>query len=466
MNGVIDAIERERDRFVHVLEEFLRIPSVSTDGERRADVQRAAEYLAQRFREAGLPRVEIAPTKGHPIVLAEWTKAPGAPTILVYGHYDVQPPGDPTKWTTPAFEPSIRGGRIYARGSTDDKGQLLTHLFAAEAHLRETGRLPLNVKFLIEGEEEIGSEHLEEFLVAERERLACDAVVISDTTMFAPGVPSVCVGLRGIAYTELTLRGASVDLHSGAFGGAIDNPAYALAQLLLTMKDPQTGRILVDGFYDGVVEPSREEKEGWEKLPHSDAQFREMTGVPALFGEEGRSTLERIWSRPTLEINGIWGGFTGEGSMTVLPARASAKISMRLVANQDPDDIAEKLEAHVRRHLPETVTLERFRNLHGGRPWTTSLDHPAVRAAFRALEKGFGKAPVPTREGGSIPIVHSFTNELGAPAVLLGFGLSDDGAHGPDEHFDLGNFQGGIRTSAYLMEELAASLRTSSARGA
>jgi len=317
---------------------------------------------------------------------------------------------------------------------------------------------------LIEGEEEIGSEHLGEFLVAQRERLACDAVVISDTAMFAPGVPSICTGLRGIAYTEVTLRGPATDLHSGSFGGAIENPAFALARLIATLKDPKTAKILVDGFYDDVVEPSREEKEAWSRLPHSDERFLGMTGSPKLFGEEGRSTLERIWSRPTLEVNGIYGGFTGEGSKTVLPARASAKISMRLVPNQTPADIARKLEAHLRRHLPDTVVLEKFRALHDGQPWTTSLEHPAMKAAFRALERGFGSKPLPTREGGSIPIVHSFSKILGAPAVLLGFGLTDEGAHGPNEHFDLGNFHQGIRTSAYLFEEIRTALSAQAPR--
>lgn len=463
MQTVLESIDRERKHAVAVLDELLRIPSVSTDPERAADVRRAADFLAGQFRTAGLPRVEIIPTAGHPIVYAEWNQTPGAPTVLIYGHYDVQPPGDPAKWTTPAFEPNVRDGKIYARGSTDDKGQLLTHVFAVAAHLRTRKTLPVNVKFVIEGEEEIGSEHLGEFLKSNREKLACDAVVISDTAMFAPGIPSLCTGLRGIAYTEFTLRGPLSDLHSGSFGGAVDNPAFALAQVLISMKDPRTGKILVDGFYDDVVEPTAEEKAGWAKLDSVDQRFLEMTGVPALFGEEGKSTLERIWSRPTLEINGIWGGFTGEGSMTVLPARASAKVSMRLVANQDPDDIGRKLEAHIRKVLPKTVTLERFRNLHGGKPWTTSPDHPAVRAAFRALERGFGKAAIPTREGGSIPIVHSFVQILGAPAVLLGFGLPDEGAHGPNEHFDLENFQGGIRTSAILLEELVGALRPSRA---
>ena len=464
MADVIQSIERGRDRAVGILEQFLRIPSVSTEPDHKKDVQKAAEFLAQRFRDANLPKVEVVPTAGHPIVLAEWLGAPGAPTILVYGHYDVQPVGELSEWKSPPFEPVIHDGKIWARGATDDKGQLLVHLLAAEAHLRENGSLPVNVKFLIEGEEEIGSEHLGEFLVAQRERLACDAVVISDTAMFAPGVPSICTGLRGIAYTEVTLRGPATDLHSGSFGGAIENPAFALARLIATLKDPKTAKILVDGFYDDVVEPSREEKEAWSRLPHSDERFLGMTGSPKLFGEEGRSTLERIWSRPTLEVNGIYGGFTGEGSKTVLPARASAKISMRLVPNQTPADIARKLEAHLRRHLPDTVVLEKFRALHDGQPWTTSLEHPAMKAAFRALERGFGSKPLPTREGGSIPIVHSFSKILGAPAVLLGFGLTDEGAHGPNEHFDLGNFHQGIRTSAYLFEEIRTALSAQAPR--
>jgi acetylornithine deacetylase/succinyl-diaminopimelate desuccinylase-like protein len=313
----------------------------------------------------------------------------------------------------------------------------------------------VNVKFVVEGEEEVGSGGLEAFVRAERERLACDAVVISDTAMFAPGVPSICTGLRGIAYVEFTLRGPSVDLHSGSFGGAVENPAIALAQLIATLKDPDTGRVRVEGFYEAVREPSEEERKAWAELPASEERYLAMTGAPRLHGEEGYSVLERLWARPTLDVNGIWGGHTKPGeSMTVLPARASAKVSMRLVPDQDPAEIVARLRAHLERHLPPTVVLEEFRELHGARAWTTPLDPPAVRAAFRAVEKGFGVTPVPTREGGSIPIVPLFAEELDAPVVLMGFGLPDDGAHGPDEHFALENFHGGIRSAACYLQEL------------
>jgi acetylornithine deacetylase/succinyl-diaminopimelate desuccinylase-like protein len=289
---------------------------------------------------------------------------------------------------------------------------------------------------------------------ARRGKLACDAIVISDTAMYAPGIPSICIGLRGIAYVQLTVRGPATDLHSGGFGGAIENPVIALARVLAGLKDPDTGRILVDGFYDGVEEPSAEELASWAKLPDPDGRYLRMTGSPALHGEKGRTTLERVWSRPTLDVNGIWGGHTKPGeSMTVLPSVASAKISMRLVKKQRSADVVAKLKAHVQKHLAKTVTLDQFDELHGGEPWTTSLEHPAMQAAFRAFEKGFGTAPIPTREGGSIPIIPMFTEVLGAPVVLMGFGLPDEGAHGPDEHFDLGNFQAGIRASAHYLAE-------------
>jgi acetylornithine deacetylase/succinyl-diaminopimelate desuccinylase-like protein len=455
LEAVERAIEAGREDAVRVLQEFLRIPSISADPERRDDVVRAARHLAGLLREAGLSSVEVLPTAGHPIVYGEWLGAEDMPTVLVYGHYDVQPIADPAEWTSPPFEPEVRDGKIWARGSTDDKGQLLAHVLAVRAHMAESGSLPINVKFILEGEEEVGSEHLEEFLRAERDRLAADAVVISDTAMYAPGLPTVCTGLRGIAFTELTLRGAATDLHSGSFGGAIDNPANVLAQLIAGLKDPRTGRILVEGFYDGVAEPSDAEKAGWAKLPDAETEFLRNSGAPVLWGEEGRSVLERVWARPTLDVNGIWGGHTKPGeSMTVLPARASAKISMRLVPDQDPADIAAKLERHVRSALPPTVVLESFRELHGGQPWTTSVEHPAVQAAFRAVEKGLGKAPLPTREGGSIPIVALFEEVLSAPVVLMGFGLPGDRPHGPDEHFSLENFHGGIRCAAHFLAEM------------
>jgi len=460
---VLRAIESDESRSVETLKELLRIPSISADTARAGDVRRAAEFLADLCRGSGFPSVEVVKTPGHPIVLAEWCEDPDAPTLLVYGHYDVQPIVDEAQWTTAPFDPHVRDGKIWARGATDDKGQVLTHVLAAAAHLRETGRLPVNVKLLVEGEEEVGSRNLAKFVTAHRDRLACDAIVISDTAMYAPGIPSICTGLRGIAYVELAVRGPASDLHSGGFGGVIENPALALARVLAGLKDARTGRILVEGFYDGVEEPSDEEKAGWSKLPDPDARYLAMSGSPALYGEAGRTTLERVWSRPTLDVNGIWAGHTKPGeSMTVLPAVAAAKVSMRLVKNQRSADIVAKLERHVRRHLPDTVTLERFEDLHGGEPWTTSLEHPATQAAFRAFEKAFGVAPVPAREGGSIPIIPMFTEELRAPVVLMGFGLGDEGAHAPNEHFDLGHFQAGIRASAHFLAELresAASLK-------
>lgn len=454
MDQVLARIDAQRDEAVAILDKFLRIPSISTDPERAEDVRRAADYLAGVFRDAGIGQVELIPTEGHPVVYAECLVDPSLPTLLVYGHYDVQPIANESEWTSPPFEPVQRDGKIWARGATDDKGQLLVHVFAAGAHLAVHGSLPVNVKFLIEGEEEIGSEHLESFVRENRERLACDAIAISDTAMYSPEIPSVCTGLRGIAYTELTIRCATMDLHSGSFGGAVDNPILVLAHVLSGLKDRDTGRILIEGFYDGVEDPAPEEREGWASLPAPDGKYLEMTGAPALFGEEPYPVLERVWSRPTLDVNGIWGGFIGKGSMTVLPARAHAKISMRLVPGQDPADIRAKLEAQVKRLLPPTAVLERFEDLHDGHPWVASLEHPAVQAAFRAIERGFGRPPVPAREGGSIPIVQMFTEVLEAPGVLMGFGLHDEGAHGPDEHFDLANFHGGIRSAACYLEEL------------
>ncbi|MCA9753221.1 MAG: dipeptidase, partial [Gemmatimonadetes bacterium] len=403
MKDVLDRVDADREESVRRLEEFLRIPSISTDAERAGDVRRAADYLAGVFRESGVKKVEVLPTKGHPIVLAEHLEDPSAPTLLVYGHYDVQPIANRAEWKSDPFTPEIRDGKIWARGATDDKGQLLTHVLAAKAHLDARGRLPLNVKFLIEGEEEIGSEHLDGFVRENRERLACDAIAISDTAMYSPEIPSICTGLRGIAYTEFTIRCATSDLHSGSFGGAVDNPALVLAHLISGLKDEKTGRVLIEGFYDGIIEPTQDERDRWAELPTPDAKYLEMTGVPALYGEQPYPVLERIWSRPSLDVNGIWGGFTGKGSMTVLPARASAKVSMRLVPGQSPKDVAKKLEAHLQKHLPKTAVLERFEDLHGGQPWVAELDHPAVQAAFRAVEQGFGKKPVPSREGGSIP---------------------------------------------------------------
>jgi acetylornithine deacetylase/succinyl-diaminopimelate desuccinylase-like protein len=433
---------------------FLRIPSISTDPARRADVGRAADFLASMMRAAGLRQVEIVPTAGHPAVYGEWLGAPGRPTALVYGHYDVQPVDPLGEWQTPPFEPSVRGDELYARGAVDDKGQVFMQVKAIEALLQTTGALPMNVKFIVEGEEEMGSDNLDALLRERAARLSADVVVISDTAMFARGLPSLCYGLRGITYLQADVSGPDSDLHSGVFGGAVDNPAQVLAELIGSLKD-RHGRINVPGFYDAVAPLTDAERAAWAALPFDEDAYIRSLGVPALFGEEGYTTLERAWGRPTLEINGIWGGFTGEGSKTIIPARASAKISCRLVPDQDPQTIAGLLERHLRTVCPRTVTLE-VTHLHDGRPWRMPLDHPALAAAGRAVARGFGMAPVFTREGGSIPVVATLESLLRAPTLLVGIGLPDEHAHAPNERLHLPNLWNGMRTVAYLWEELAA----------
>lgn len=452
MSTVAGYLAENRPRHLDQLSELLRIPSVSTDPGRREDVARAAAWLKARLRESGCTSAEIHPTEGHPVVYGEWLGAPGRPTILVYGHYDVQPADPLELWTSPPFEPAIRDGRIYARGATDDKGQLSIHVNALEAHLATSGRCPVNVKFLIEGEEEIGSPHLTPFIEANRKRLSCDAVVVSDTAIFSKKVPSICHGLRGLAYLQVDVRGTDHDLHSGSFGGAVINPAFALAQMLAALKDAR-GKVKVPGFYDRVRKLTPAERKSFASLPHSDARFKKEIGAPELHGEAGFTTLERLWARPTIEINGIWGGFTGEGAKTVIPAEAHAKISCRLVPNQTPAEIGRKVEAYLRKLAPKAVRVK-VRNFHGGPAWLAETDHPALQAAGRAVERAFGKRPVFTREGGSIPVIASFTRLLGVPSVLLGVGLQDDNAHAPDEKLDLDLFFRGNEAAAYLMEEM------------
>ena len=347
----------------------------------------------------------------------------------------------------------MRDGEIYARGSADDKGQVFMHIKAVEAHLKQKGSLPLNIRFFIEGEEEVGSVHLDDFVRSHKQDLAADVVVISDSPMFDRGIPSICYGLRGLAYFQIDLRGTKSDLHSGSFGGAVANPAFVLGQILAQMKD-RGGRIKIPGFYDDVRELSEAERAEWKKLPFNETKYRKELGAPRLFGETGYSTLERVWARPTFEVNGLLSGFTGEGAKTVLPATAMAKISMRLVPDQDPQKIGDLFEAHLRKIAPKTVDLKITR-MHGGKPWMAEFDNKFVRAAGRAIEHGFGKAPVFNREGGSIPVVSTFQEELGVPSVLFGIGLPDENAHAPDEKLDLGNFHNGIIASAYLYQEIA-----------
>jgi acetylornithine deacetylase/succinyl-diaminopimelate desuccinylase-like protein len=453
MDKVIDFINVNRDRYLDELKALLAIPSISALPQHAADVKRCAEWCADEMRRVGLGNVRLVDTPGNPVVCGDWMGAPGAPTILFYGHYDVQPVDPLELWESPPFEATIRDGEIYARGSADDKGQVFMHFKAVEAHLKQNGRLPVNMKFILEGEEEVGSENLDGFIRAHKRELTADVVVISDSPMFDRGIPSICYGLRGLVYYQLDLRGSSTDLHSGSFGGAVANPAFVLAQLLAQMKD-RGGRIKIPGFYDDVVPLRQEERDAWAKLPFNEKRYKKDFGIPKLFGESGYTTLERTWARPTFEVNGLLAGFTGEGAKTVLPAVAMAKVSMRLVPNQDPNTIAGLFEAHVKKTAPKTVELNITR-MHGGKPWMTSFDNPFVQAAGRAIEKGFGKAPVFTREGGSIPVVSTFQEELGLPSVLFGVGLPDENAHAPNEKLDVENFHGGIIASAYLYEEIA-----------
>lgn len=451
--AVTDRIRQSRQRHLDELFDWLRIPSISAKSEHKQDVRAAADWLAERMREAGLQTVEVVPTAGHPIVLGEWRGAPeGAETLLVYGHYDVQPPEPLDEWKSAPFEPEVRDGRMYARGSVDDKGQVYLHLKAVEAQLAEHGSLPVNVVFVIEGEEEVGSPHLAEFLAGNRERLRCDAVLISDTTMFAPGLPSITTGLRGLAYMEVRVQGPATDLHSGAYGGAVVNPANALAKIIARLHD-ERGRVTVPGFYDRVRELSAEEREAIKKLPFTEERLREEVGAPALAGEQGYGALERIWIRPTLDVNGLLSGYTGEGAKTVLPARAMAKVSMRLVPEQDYREVERLFTEYVRSLAPEGVTVE-VEALHGGQPWFAEPDGPLFGAASRALEAAFGQAPVYIREGGSIPIVQAFQETFGVPAVLIGFGLPGENAHAPNEWMSLDNYHVGIEAIALMYDEL------------
>jgi acetylornithine deacetylase/succinyl-diaminopimelate desuccinylase-like protein len=438
--------------------DFLRIPSVSARSEHDADTSRAAEWVADSMRSAGL-EASVHSTAGHPVVLGEWRGAPpGAPTVLIYGHYDVQPAEPLDLWTSPPFEPTVRDGRIYARGSVDDKGQLFLHVKALEAHLGVRGKLPINVIVLAEGEEEVGSEHLAPFIEANAERLKCDAVVISDSAMFAPGLPSILSSLRGLAYFQIDVQGPAQDLHSGSYGGAVVNPAMALAKILATLHDAN-GRVAIPGFYDEVDEWPAAVRTQMRGLPFDDEHFRAETGAPALGGEKGYTVLERLWTRPTCEVNGLLSGYTGEGAKTVLPAKAMAKVSCRLVPDQDPIEIERLMKAHVASVTPPGVNVT-VSHLHGGRPWRAELSGPLFDAARRALGSAFGREPVITGEGGSIPVVGDFARILGAPVLLVGFGLPGENAHAPDEWMSVENFTKGMRAIAMLWDELGAAETT------
>jgi len=445
-------IEENQARFLDELLEFLRIPSISTLPEHKPDVARAAQFVADALKNAGVENVEIVPTAKHPLVYGDWLHAPGKPTVLCYGHYDVQPPDPLELWKSPPFEPALRDGNIYARGACDDKGQMYMHIKAFEAlHRVSQGKLPVNVKFLIEGEEEIGGESISNYVPKHKDKLQAEVALVSDTELFADGLPTLCIGLRGLVYLEVEARGPARDLHSGMFGGAAPNAVFGLIELLAKAKDA-AGRILIPGIYDDIVPPDPAEVESWQRLPFSEKEFLESgVGSTALTGEPDQSVLARLWARPTLEVHGIAGGFTGSGAKTVIPATAIAKVSFRLVPEQKPAKVLSLFRNWVSAHTPQGIQTE-VRLLSAGPAIVVNPHHPAIQVAAKALSDKLQKPTVFTRGGGSIPIVGEFARELGIPTVLMGFGLPDDGLHSPNEKYRLSNYYLGIRTIAYFLD--------------
>lgn len=436
-------IQSNQDRFLSELFELLRIPSVSADSKHKGDVRKAAEYVVQKLKEAGADKVQLMETKGHPIVYGEKISDTSKPTVLVYGHYDVQPPDPLNLWTSPPFEPTVREGKIYARGSADDKGQFYMHIKAFEIMMKHNV-LSCNVKFMIEGEEEVGSDNLGTFVKENKSLLKADVILISDTSLISLDQPSITAGLRGLSYMEVEVTGPNRDLHSGVYGGAVANPANALAKMIASLHD-ENGRVTIPGFYDKVAELSSSEREALNKAPFDLNEYKKDLGIDEIQGEKGYTTLERTGIRPTLDVNGIWGGYTGEGAKTVLPSKASAKISMRLVPNQHPDEITALFTKHFISIAPKSVKVKVTAH-HGGEAAVTPTDSKAFKAAAKAFEEVWGKSPIPTRDGGSIPIVALFKKELGLDTVLMGFGLDSDALHSPNEHYGIKNFLIGIET--------------------
>jgi len=452
MPGAIDTYVRNHEaRLLEELKEFLRIPSISTLPEHKSDVQRAAHFVAESLRVAGLEHIEVIPTERHPLIYGDWLHAPGKPTVLCYGHYDVQPADPLELWQTPPFEPSIRNGNIYARGASDDKGQMYTHIKAVEALRAVHGTLPVNVKFLIEGEEEIGGASITQYVENNPEKLKADVALVSDTSLYQEGIPTLCVGLRGLVYLEVEATGPARDLHSGLYGGAAPNAVYGLIELLAKAKDSE-GRIRIPGIYGNVAEPAPAEIESWRRLPFDDSEFLEKeVGSTRLTGEPERTILERIWSRPTFEVHGIAGGFTGTGAKTVIPAKATAKVSFRLVPEQTVDGVVSSFKKWVADNTPAGIRTE-VRMLSGAPAVMVNPDHPAIQVAAKAFEEVMGQPTVFTRNGGSIPIVGDFARHLRIPTILMGFGLPDDGLHSPNEKYRIENFYIGIKTVARFLE--------------
>ncbi|MEA3407277.1 MAG: dipeptidase [Chloroflexota bacterium] len=447
-------LQDNESRFLEELKEFLRIPSISALPANAPDVKQAGEWVAARLREAGMEQVEMMPTGGHPVVYGEWLHAPQEPTILIYGHFDTQPVDPLELWDQPPFEPAIKNDRIYARGATDDKGNMLIPILAAEALLETEGKLPVNIKFFFEGQEEIGSPQLPEFLANHKDLLACDLVLNADAGQFSENHPGLHVGLRGICDLQIDVRGPDHDLHSGTYGGAVQNPIHALVQLLSSMRAPD-GRILVDGFYDNVRPLTEEERKRIAAVPYDEEEYKEEIGVAELFGEPGYSTRERTWTRPTLEINGIYGGFQGEGTKTVLPSEAHAKITCRLVPDQDPDRISECLKQHIAAHRPPGVTIETVNLSLGAKPYSVPAGHPGNQAAADVLEEVYGVEPYYIRTGGTVPITSLFLEHLKAYSVSFAFGLPDERMHSPNEFFRLKSFRRGQRAYVLMLKRLA-----------
>lgn len=452
--NLAEFIEGRREQHLAELCDFLRIPSVSAKSEHKADIERASQWVADHLRAAGFKTVEIVPTDLHPLVYAQSLEAPGKPTILFYGHYDVQPAEPFDLWTSPAFEPQVRDGYLFGRGTADDKGQVHIHLKALESIHQVDGKFPINIKVLIEGEEEVGSVSLWDYVQKNKAKLKADALVVSDTSMLSKGVPSITYALRGMNYYQIELTGPVRDLHSGVYGGAVPNPLNILAELFAKLHD-KNFRVTVPGFYDNVVRVSRQERKELNRLPWKKKDFAKAVGAPDYCGEKGFTTLEQLWVRPTLDLNGIWGGYQGEGAKTVIPSKAYAKFSTRLVPNQDPKKIAKLVEKQVRKLLPNSVHCK-FDVLSTGKPWEAAYHAPIFQVAQSALQKGFGKKAVFIREGGSIPFVTQMHDTFKVPCVLIGFGLPDENAHAPDEHISLENYYGGIKAIAHLYQDLAA----------
>jgi acetylornithine deacetylase/succinyl-diaminopimelate desuccinylase-like protein len=451
--AAVEQFVRENEpRLLEELKQFIRIPSISTLPEHKQEVARAAQFVADAMKNAGLENVEVIQTAKHPLVYADWLHAPGKPTVLCYGHYDVQPPDPLDLWVTPPFEPTERDGNLYARGACDDKGQMYMHIKALEALFAVHGRLPVNVKFLVEGEEEVGGESISEFVPKNKKKLTADVALVSDTELFADGIPTLCIGLRGLMYLEVEAQGPARDLHSGIFGGAAPNAVYGLIEMLAKAKDAD-GRIRIPGVYDDVAAPAKAEVESWERLPFSEKEFLENeVGSTELTGEPDQSVLARIWARPTFEVHGIAGGFTGAGAKTVIPAKATAKVSFRLVPNQNPQKILASFKKWVAENTPRGIRTQ-VRVLSAGPAIVVNPDHPAIHVAAEAFSEMLGAETVFIRGGGSIPIVGEFSEHLGIPTVLMGFGLPDDGLHSPNEKYRISNYYTGIVTIAHFLEK-------------